>query len=306
VSAFPGRLGLRIAAAIAGMLAWSWLPAATVDIVRDCTQRVSADKSGIAALSAACPQLEDALQTLGLTPMLYEGWQKRLNSDTLKDLIALTERYGASERGQSPDVAALPGILKSLASEQPAAAKSWWEAVGAWLRKWLAHHPDALAWLDRIALPATMHQVFYYSLIALVLIAAAAVVVNELRAAGAGGRGGRRASAAERKKPARAAGESADMEPLALADKLTALLRTLVNRLMQTRRLSTERSLTHRELMTRSAFDDEWQRAAFAAVADAAESITYGPQAAMPEQLDRVLSDGRDLLARISDMPSAH
>ena len=297
--------------AIGGVLASSWLAAAPIDDLRDCAQKVSADKTGLTVLSAACPQLEGTLRALGLTPILYDGWQERLNDDALKDLAALVSRYGESERGPAPDIAALPGILKSLASEQPAPARSWMNAVKAWLKTWLAKHPDALTWLDRwvdrIGQSATLLHVIYYSLIAIVLLAAAAVIVNELRAAGLLGSGRRRAPAPpDRGRPGVDPQESGDLEPTALADQLAVLLRSLVLRLMQSRRLGAERSLTHRELVARSAFDTDSQRAAFASVAGAAESIMYGPRAAIPEQLDRVLSEGRGLLAQISDLPSAH
>ena len=75
---------------------------------------------------------------------------------------------------------------------------------------------------------------------------------------------------------------------------------------MQTGRLETERSLTHRELVTRSTFDDESQRAVFAAVAGTAESILYGPQDAAQERLDTVMDEGRALLTQLSDPSSTH
>ena len=75
---------------------------------------------------------------------------------------------------------------------------------------------------------------------------------------------------------------------------------------MQTGRLGTERSLTHRELVARSAFDDESQRAVFATVSGAAESILYGPQGGAPERLNTVLDEGRALLTQLTDPPSAH
>jgi hypothetical protein len=84
------------------------------------------------------------------------------------------------------------------------------------------------------------------------------------------------------------------------------LLRELVSRLVQTRRLDRERSLTHRELVARSAFDSETQRAAFATVAGTAESIVYGPRGATLEDLNTALSGGHTLLAQITNSPGAH
>ena len=178
------------------------------------------------------------------------------------------------------------------------------------LKAWLVQHTDALNWLDhwleRIGESTSLFHAISYSLIALVLIAAAAVIVNELRAGGAGRWHRRRKPSAHASSAAAVFAEAAGLEPGGPAERLTELLRALVRRLMQTGRLETERSLTHRELVTRSAFDDESQRAVFATVAGAAESILYGPQGAAPEGLNSVLEEGRALLTELSDPSSAH
>jgi hypothetical protein len=79
----------------------------------------------------------------------------------------------------------------------------------------------------------------------------------------------------------------------------------LVERLLQTGRLRAERSLTHRELVSRSTFDDESQRAAFAAVAGTAESILYGPRPAQADELRQVLRQGEVLLAQMPTSASS-
>lgn len=305
MSGFPGRVGLRAAAAVAGMFWGTWIAAAPIDIVRACAEHAAPDVSGIKALSAACPQLQDALEALGITRPQYDGIQDRLTRDALQDLAVLAQTYAGAKPERSPDVAALPGILKALAGEQTPLAKTWWDA----LKAWLSQHSDALnwlgGWLQRIGESATLLHAISYSLVALVLMAAFAVIVNEVKAGGVARRGPRPA-------PARvsnsAAGpeDSAQLEPASPADKLTALLRELVSRLVQTRRLDRERSLTHRELVARSAFDSETQRAAFATVAGTAESIVYGPRGATLEDLNTALSGGHTLLAQITNSPGAH
>jgi len=304
----PGRGRARIAAAIAALLAWSWAAGAPIDVVRDCAANSSPAISGIKSLSAACPQLEDALHSLGMEQMLYDGWQERLNRDALQDLANLTEGYGGSKRRDSPDIAALPGILKAMERERTPLTRSWWEAFSAWFKNWLSHHSGTLTWLDRwldrIGQAATLVNVIAYSLVGLVLIAAVAVIVNELKASGPI-RGRRdRGSSARASSPA-VSSPAAGLDPGALADRLTELLRILVNRLIETRRLATERSLTHRELVARSVFDDESQRAVFAAVAGTAEMNLYGPYGAAQEELNRVLTEGRALLAQLSNPSSA-
>jgi hypothetical protein len=290
--------------AIAGMLAWSSLAAAPVDVVRDCAAKASPAIAGIKDLSPACPDLAQALEAIGLTPMLSDGWQEQINTDALRDLANLAEGYGESRPKVSPDIAALPGILKALEREQTPLSQSWWDAFKAWL----AHHSNALSrlerWLGRFGQSTRLFNLISYSLVALVLMTAVAVIVNELKVGGARWR--RRRAAAAALNPARAGVDSEALQSGALADGLAELLRALVSRLMQTRRLETERSLTHRELVTRSTFDDESQRAAFAAVAGTAESILYGAHGAAPDELNKVLLEGRALLAQLSDTSSAH
>jgi hypothetical protein len=198
----------------------------------------------------------------------------------------------------------LPQILKSLAQEQAPVAKSWWESFKAWLNTWFqGHDPDSLSWLDRwlegLRQSAGLLNVILYSLIGLVVIAAGWVVFNELKAAGFMRPG--RGRPAPVNSPGSAPGDAAvwNSEPMALTERVAALLQLLVSRLMQTGRLKSERSLTHRELVTLSRFDSEAQRAVFAEVARSAESILYGAQAMPAERLDEVLRDGQVLLAQL-------
>jgi hypothetical protein len=300
---------LRLAAVLGLTLLGSWVAAAPIDVLRGCAANASGAISGVKDLDAACPHLEDALQTLGLEQVLYDG--SRLNRDALRDLVILAEDYGGSRPTGAPDVAALPGILRTLEREQLPLPKSWWDAFRAWLGTWLTHHSDTLTrlerWLERIGQSITMVNVINYSLIALVLIAAAAVIVNELKASGSlRRRGNRVAPAATESGSAAVSADSERLQPAAPADRLKVLLRMLVRRLLQTRRLKTERSLTHRELVAQSIFDDESQRVVFARVAGSAEAILYGPHGAAPDALDGVIQEGQTLLAQLPDASSGH
>ena len=299
-----------ITAALAGLLWPMCLGAAPLDIVRDCAAKTPAQVSGVKNLNAACPGLEDALRALELDRMLFDGWRERLNRDSLRDVARLADGYGGSMPAASPEVSALKGVLESLAREQTPMPKSWWDAFRAWLDSWLkSHDVDSLSWLDRwlerIRQSATVLNAILYSLIGMVLIAAAWVVVNELKAAGLIGSERNKAEAAALDANAAGVGARAE-EPIAPADRLRGLLALLVKRLVQAGRLTGERSLTHRELVLRSAFDGESQRAVFAGVAQAAESFLYGAQSGSPEHLDSVLQRGEALLARLSDSSSAH
>ncbi len=316
MSLTPRRLRPRIAALLAGVLASTRIAAAPLDEprpleeVRDCAAKAAPAISGIDELGAVCPQLAEALKSLGFDAMLHEDSGRQLNRDALRDLVSLAERYSGSKPQTSADIAALPGILKSVARERAPLIQSWWQALGAWLRSWFTQNSDTLNWLDRwlerIGKSTTLFNVISYSLVAIVLIAAVTVIINELKAAGQVRlRRNRRGGAAAGSAPGEIAPLAAGAESMALADRLAALLRMLVQRLTQIGRLKAERSLTHRELVARSAFDLESQRAVFASVASAAESMLYGPKGAPPERLERVLREGQTLLAQLSGSSSA-
>ncbi|MEP6547722.1 MAG: hypothetical protein ABJD53_09680, partial [Gammaproteobacteria bacterium] len=281
------------------------MQAAPVEVIRDCAAKIPEEISGIQALDAACPGLERAIQALKLDGILYDGWRVQLNRDALHDVSILAGRYMDSKPKAGPDTAALPGILKSIAREQTPAPQSWWDAIKAWLNAWLqGHDPDSLSWLDRwldrLRQSASLLNVVLYSLIGLVVIAAGWVVINELKAAGLiMGRRTRPARVISASSVAASDSLNSELGTLALPQRITVLLRLLVRRLMQSGRLKSERSLTHRELVTCSAFDSEAQRAVFAAVAASAEAILYGVHRDRLEGLNSVLREGEILLAQL-------
>lgn len=273
--------------------------AAPIDVLRACAVNASPEASGIEALGEACPELSKALESLGLAPMLYDGWRGQLNRDALRDLANLAQNYSRPKPGDSPDIALVPGIVKALAREQVSVRISWWEAFGTWLKTWLANHLDITSWFERIRRSATLFRLMAYGLVALLSAAAAFVIWTQWRS---GGLMRRRPPAASAASPPADSGVCT--EP-GFAAGPTELLRAIVDCLMQSGRLRTERSLTHRELVARGVFDDDSQRAVFAAVAGAAESTLYGPRGEPPQRASALLEDGRALLAQLSRSASA-
>ena len=299
---------MRSALALLAMLACAPGFAAPLDDLRECAAHASPALAGIKSLATQCPRLNDSLAALGILPMLYDGWQQRLNRDALGDLVKLAETYDGPAPTAAPDITALPGVLEALQGERSPASKSWWDAGIAWFKGWLSRHSDSLNWLDRWLGQigrASSSEWITYGLMTLVLIAAFAVVLNELKAAGALRRRSAVKPASTPRDTTAHAGESADMEPGARSRRLAELLRAIVSRLVQTGRLTAERSLTHRELVARSVFDSDSQRAVFAAVAGRAEAMLYGAQAGPPEDLDRTLREGGQLLAHMDEASRA-
>jgi hypothetical protein len=146
-------------------------------------------------------------------------------------------------------------------------------------------------------------QAFVYIVTFLTGLAAVVVIVREFKAAGMGSRFIMVRSALN---SARNSLGPPPMDEEACADENTpaGLLRALVKRLLQTGRLTAERSLTHRELIARTSFDSDGQKTVFANVARTAETILYGPAPAAPEFLEIVTRQGRELLLQLSETAS--
>jgi hypothetical protein len=307
-----GRLRSRFVLALGSLLAATCFAGVPLDTVRDCATTASPSLYGLKDLGAVCPDLQAALGTLGLDKMLYEGWQDKLNVHALHDVIDLSERYSSHPLPGPPDISAVPGILQTLKDEQAPPVVSWWRAFKNWIKQWLEHSDSALAkWLkhlfenilDTTNVSPAFLQAFVYIVTILTALTAIVVIVRELKAAGMGGRFRRIRSALN---SAQNSFKPAPTDEEACADETTpaGLLRALVKRLLQTGRLSTERSLTHRELIVQTYFDSDVQKSVFANVARTAETILYGSKPAAPEVLETVTRQGRELLLQLSKTAS--
>lgn len=292
-----------------GLLMSSLLAAAPLDVVRKCADTASPTLKGIKALEAVCPGLQDALAGTGFDAILVDGWQQKLNAHALADMSELAQQYSQSQ-WRAPDTAALPKVLESLQEKTPKVS-TWWQTFKTWLKDWLSRSDSSLAsWLNRLLerwsaqtdMSVTFLKIITYCLTALVVIAAVLIVVREIRAVRLGRHAGRAAQAKSSN------GIGPDLEPgLApgsATDALAVLLRELVIKLLQLGRLRADRSLTHRELVMRSDFDSEEQRAAFAGVAYGAESNFYGPRDRAPDPADEVKRRGEALLAQLAQLKS--
>ena len=301
---------MRLALTLTGLFASAALAAAPLDVVRECAAAASPSVSGLKNLNAVCPQLDAALTALGLNEILYDGWQEKVTAHALQDAAVLAERYSESKPRRSLDQGVLRGILGSYKT-QPEPPHSWWRALEDWFKRWLAHSNSSLAnwlnrlwdrWLSHAEVSPSFLKVFMYGLTALAVSAAIVVIIRELKAAGMT----RRLGSAARARGARGGDHhpAAGVEAASAMSSVAELLRALVQRLLQSGRLKAERSLTHRELIVRSTFDDEAQRIVFAGVARTAESLLYGSQRAAPEVLEQVTRQGRALLLQLSNSTS--
>jgi len=297
----------RVLLALGAVLLCRGAAGGALETLDACATQAPPRAHGIAELEAACPGLETALREQGVVKLLSEGWRDRLDRDGLRDLASLAHRYDKEPPQAAPDPAPVAAILQQLASEQAQPTRSWWDAVRQWL---LAHlgRQDAGSdsWLSRLLERITPSQhvlkIIINVLLVLVVAAALAVLGNELRVAGGLARGRRRgmaAAGAGAAPPDAATPLTADLDGLAPRDQPAMLLRLLVVRLLASGQLRAERSLTHRELLAQSRFDDADNRTVFARVTQLAERMLYGAGDAGTAQAAAVIADGRRLLAQL-------
>lgn len=275
-------------------------------VLDDCVESIDREIVGMAAIEAACPGLEAALVDLGVAPFLPEQQRETLGLNGLISLQSLLERYRETPETGAVDVDSLQSVLDSLqkpvqAAEQPL---TWFERFKRWLRNamnsgesssdsWLGR------WLSEHRMSDTMRDVLFYGSVLLVVVLAIVVVANELRIVWKGRRKTVR-SPASGDGIGGAAAANLDIEAAARGDRPSLVFRMLIATLVKTGRLQTERSLTHRELIVRAKFDDSQQRECFNRVAELAERIVYGGDAASTDDLDCVVQAGRALNAQLS------
>lgn len=308
------RAACRVLPALGCWLMCSSAVASALDTLIDCAATTAPDVQGLAALTADCPGLDTAFTELALAEHMPEGWQAHLTRDSLLDLAVLLRRYQGNPQDHAPGVSTLPGILHDLASEQPPAGKSWWDAVKEWLRSWLERNQnqDSGSWLSRLLQNFKPSElvlgILLYGLLGLVVISAIAIIINELRAAGVLRRSKHTTTEARHITTGYGGVDAAltldDLARAALHDKSAILLHLLVARLLAARRLKTDRSLTHRELSQRGEFASAEQRERFTQVATLAEHALYGSTPNAPDHIERVVAEGQALLQQLELTPS--
>lgn len=292
----------RLAAALAALW-WASAGAADSGLLTACAGQAPAGARGIAALEAACPGVQAALQEQGLAAHLPSGWQESLDAESLGALARLHQRYQDQPQRQ-PDPTVLPGILQQLASEQAEPRRTLWQMAMDWLRTWLGQQEGGKgSWLDdlleRLGQSRDLIRVVTYVLLAIVLVAVIALVVHELRAHGVLSRRrtpvGHGDAAQDIDRKARDP-RLQDLDAAALHEQPALLLRLLVAQLMARGALQAERSLTHRELVEQARLPDADSRARFARVSRTAERARYAAGTLDPAQAREVIADGRALL----------
>ena len=253
-----------------------------IDVIDECGSSAPEGSIGLTKLEQECPGLTRALDQSGYLALLSTASRDGLNPYDLSDLLQVEYWYDEATP-RDVEVGTLAPILDSLSVQEPERALTWFERFKRWLRSILERRRDSSdswlsRWLDDVDIPSAVGRAILLASIVLIIGLTILVIVNELRAAGVfrKRRGTQDAELIAGSAAAAAGDDPADLDALPVDRKAQVLLRMLVRTLVQSGRLRTERSLTHRELCARAAFDDARQRESFRRVASLAERTVYG------------------------------
>jgi hypothetical protein len=276
-----------------------------LDDLKECAEKMQPAHTGMKTLAEQCPHLDATLDALALSRLLDPEERQRLNSEALRDLVALSSQYSAPRPAAGPSAASLAAIAEQVNGKKVAVPLTWWDRLKSWAKDWFSSSGTPAKnwfdeWLRRMSNSTALLNAILYACMGIVILGALLVVFIEMRAAGMLRRKDARLSAPSQE----AFGAGAMPAPSAdNRSSVARLLSLLVARLIATRRLQFERTLTHRELVARSIFDTPEQRSAFAQVSQAAESLVYGG-AAERAIAQPVIERGNSLLAQLAELPA--
>lgn len=280
------------------------------DVIDECSRSAAEGSIGLTMLEEQCPGLTRALEQSGYLALLSTASRDGLNSYDLSDLLQVEYWYDEAAP-RDVEVGTLAPILDSLRAQEPERPLTWFERFKRWLRSVLERRRDSSdswlsRWLDDVDIPSAVGRAILFASIVLIIGLTILVIVNELRAAGVfrRRRGTQDAELIAGGAAAAAGDDPADLDALPVDRKAQVLLRMLVRTLVQSGRLRTERSLTHRELCARAAFDDAQQRESFRRVAALAERTVYGVGEVSAAEVEPVVAAARALDAQLRGAPA--
>ena len=278
-----------------------------LDLIDSCSDSADQGTTGLTALEAQCPGLTSALEQSGYLPLLSTSLRDELDVYDLGDLLVVDDWYAKQDpAGRAPDVGTLGPILDALNAQKPEPPLTWFERFKRWLRTFAERQQQDdseswfTRWLDSAQLSEKVATTILFIALAVILALTILVIVNELRAAGvlrkrlADETGSTASSSAAPEED-----EALDLDSLPADRKASMLLRMLVTTLVESGRLRTERSLTHRELSARATFDDAAQRESFQRVAAFAERTVYGSREVPAAEVEPIVAAARTLDAQL-------
>jgi hypothetical protein len=271
--------------------------------------RPNAEPTRAPTLGDVCPEVAAALTDTSWGAALAGVAPADLEPSLFVELTTHVAAYerpsGVAERPAPPSAEALDEALAELKLEKPPPLTIW-QRIQQWYEEHFGGSNDEARgwleqWLQRFA-PSEKWVSYFVIVLGVVLVAATiAIVRNELRVAGIFGGGVLRKYSP--------LGRSAEPEPerprdfddvarASLARRPVLLLALVLERLRARGGLSLRDSLTHRELLGAARLSTQ-QRAAFGAVLDAAERVTFADWRPAEQDVDPLLARGRELLASL-------
>ena len=262
-------------------------------------------------LADVCPDFAAALDDNSWGEALAGVSADQLETSAFLELTRLVERYetppAGARRPSPPSAAALDDVLAELKLERPPPLTIW-QRIQQWYDEHFGARGDEARgwleqWLQRFA-PSERFVSYFVIFLGIVLVAVTvAIVYNELRVAGVLAGGVLRkysplAPAAPDSDPERPRNfDDVARAPLA---RRPALLLALVLERLRARGVPLLRdSLTHRELLGAARLSPQ-QSAAFGAVLDAAERVTFADWRPAEADVDSVLARGKQLLSSLA------
>ncbi|MGH8731907.1 MAG: DUF4129 domain-containing protein [Burkholderiales bacterium] len=295
-------LGL-LSCALAAPIAWAAADADATEVGRRLDRCLSALNAGAETvppyrrliLEEVCPGLAQAVAELPSAVSLSPPLDQQTTPSQLQDLRALLGSYGNPPAGvERFDFARLQELLARTLQVEPTPPVSWWQRFKDWLAqklrgsdesdyRWLAEFLKSLdppEWLADLILRAS---------VAVILLLALSVVVNELRAANLTSWWQRRSRTQRTSRVSAATGAARltwkDVTNLPPGQQPAALLRLVLQELIDRGLLPDDKSLTNSEMLARLGAAARAHAAPFAELATAADAVLFGSRAVVASQL---------------------
>jgi len=245
-------------------------------------------------LEDVCPGLAQSVARLPAAGSLSQPLDWQTTPNQLRDLRALVGFYQSSPASvERFDFAALPELLARTLQVEPTPPVSWWQRFKYWLAQKLRGSESDYRWLTEFLKsldpPEWLAALILRASVAVILLLALAVVVNELRAANLSSWLQRRSRTRRASRvpaaigPARLAWK--DVTSLPPGEQPAALLRLVLQELVEHGLLPDDLSLTNGEMLVRLGAAARAHAAPFAELATAADAVLFGGRAVVAAQL---------------------
>jgi hypothetical protein len=256
-----------------------------------------------------CPAFLDALTDSPWADNLPSGLPAYLERDGLEALIAATAPYAAPE---PRDISAerLDALVAALEPFVAEPEPSLWDRFVDWFNGLFETDDGGRSWLGEllasISIPEAVQKAMLYGILIVVVVFVLAILINELRIGGAFARRARRAlgrvtiTGRTRAEASVPTFDDIGRTP-AIGRKIELLFTLVVDRVRQHYRGLLAPGLTHREIARAAGRLDTPARDSLAAIAGAAERVTYADWSPDDASWRRILADGEALVRRLAD-----